>query len=128
MLCYLFSFYLHVWNSPTQRITPHHLLIYVFQNSPWEFSVGNCHKILPWLFATRICRRNFPSLFPWNFCICKQMFFLYMWANLVCIKQTFFICEQKFFSCDIFFINLTVFHFVIAMAVMGHHTYTCKTN
>ena len=79
--CYLFSFYLHVWSSLTQRITHHHLLHYIFKNLPWEFparicrsyfpqefAAGFCGGNLPQEFAVAICRRNLPWNFPPGIC------------------------------------------------------------
>ena len=89
LLCYLFSFNLHAWSSPTQRITPRHLLHYIFENLRWDFAV-------------RICRRNLPWLFAVGFFICKQIFFCICAQSLFIWKQIFFICEQNLFICEIF--------------------------
>ena len=87
LLCYLFSFYLRVWNSPTQR-TPHHLLYYIFQNFlylPREFATGICCRNLECLFAARVCR-EFS-------CIYKQIFFC-IWEQILFLgKQTFSISK-----------------------------------
>ena len=90
---YLFSFYLHAWSSPTQRIAPHDFLYCIFENLPWEFAVVICRRNLQWLFAVRICR----AYLPWVFCIYKRILFIW--------RQTFFICVQKFLIWEIFFIN-----------------------
>ena len=109
--CYLFSFYLHAWSSPTQRVAPHHLLYCIFENLPWEFAarichgylpqefaVGICRRNLPWIFAARICRRNLPwefatgicrGYFPWEFAvgICH--------GNFVYVSESFFVYVSK---------------------------------
>ena len=127
--CYLFSFYLHVWSSPTQRVTHQDLLHYIFENLPWKFTAricrgyllrgfaaGFCRGNLPQEFPVAICRENLPQEFvveiclgylPWIFCICKQILFC--------------ICEQKFLF--VRFSLLTVFLFVIVVAVMGHRSH-----
>ena len=114
LLCYLFSFYLHVWSCLTQSITRHHLLYYIFENLPWEFAARNCCGYLPREFAMGICQRNLPWLFPVRicrgylprvFCTCKQILFRICEKILFIWEQTFFICEQNFFICEIFFIN-----------------------
>ena len=150
MLCYLFSFYLHVWNSPSQKVNPHHLLIYIFQNFPWEtaaiiyrdylkreyvagicrgtcrknlprlFATKNCRRNWPWLFAVRICRRNICRYLPYVFCVCKQMIFGICEQVLFVWKQTFFICEQNFFNCEIFYINSVSFCYCHGSYGMGH--------
>ena len=60
-------------NSEGWRITPHHLLLYIFENLPQEFAVRICRNNLPWLFAARICRRNLPAIcsenLPWLFAV-----------------------------------------------------------
>ena len=114
MLCYLFSFYLHAWSSPTQRIAPHHLLYCIFENLPWLYAAGICRRNLPWLIAARICRGNLLQVFavaifrenlPWIFCIYKQILFCICEQILFIWRQTFFICVQNFLICEIFFIN-----------------------
>ena len=44
--------------------------------------------------------RIWRGYLPWGFCISNQIIF-HIRENL----QTFFICEQNFFICEIFFIN-----------------------
>ena len=87
--CYLFSFYLQMWSSPTQRIAPHHLLHYIFENLLWKFATGLCHGILlqdfviaiccknlQWKFAAGICcgnlGKNLPRLFAVRIC-CRNL-------------------------------------------------------
>ena len=101
MLCYLFSFYLHAWNSPTQRIASHHLLYCICEN-------------LPQVFAVAICRENLPRIFCIYkrilFCICEQVLFIW--------RQIFLICVQNFLICEIFFINTASSCYIVA--IMGH--------
>ena len=83
-----------------------------------EFAVIICRGFLPWEFAAAICRSYLPWLFVVGFlCVCKQTFFL--------CEQILFLCQQIFFNWAklILFMRislLTVFLFVIAVAVMGH--------
>ena len=70
--CYLFSFYPHVRSSPTQRITPQHLLhsysIICRGNLTQEFVVAICRENLSQEFAVEICRRNLPWEFAAEVC------------------------------------------------------------
>ena len=88
------------------------------RNLPWEFAVGICHKNLLQKFAMGICHRNLPWLFAVG-CVCTRILFCICEQILFICKQTFFICEQIFLFVKFSF--LTVFLFVIAVAVMGHH-------
>ena len=97
--------------------TPDHLLIYIFENLPQEFTVGICHKNLPRLFTARICHRTLPWLFAVS--ICKQILFCICEQILFVLKKTIFICVQSF---SYLFSLLTVFIVVIAVAVMGHRS------
>ena len=72
---YLFSFYLHAWSSPTQR-----MLHTIFWIAYLRISRGN----LPWLFSARICRGDLPQesavrtcrrYLPWVFCIYMRILF-----------------------------------------------------
>ena len=68
--CYLFSFYLYMWSSPTQRILT--TIFYVHMRKlPREFATGFsveiCNRNLPWLLAMRICRENLAWLFAVGF-------------------------------------------------------------
>ena len=95
----------------------------------WHSFAYNCNGYFPCKYTVAICRWNLPQLFAVGlFCVCKQNFFLCEWNFFLCKqtflnwKQTFFIWEQNFFSfMRISF--LTVFLFVIAVAVMGHRIY-----
>ena len=66
--CYLFSFYLYLWSSPTQRIAPHHLLYCIFENLLWEFATRICLGYLPQDFAMGICCRTLWWLFAARIC------------------------------------------------------------
>ena len=100
---YLFSFYLHVWSSPTQRIAPHDLLYCIFENLPWEFAV-------------RICR----GYLPWVFCIYKRIFFVYVGKSSLYGGKPFSdVCKTFWF---VKFSLLTVLLLVIVVAIMGHRT------
>ena len=68
LLCYLFSFYLHVWSSPTWRIIPHHLLHYISEKMLWEFLARIYRGNLPQEFAVGFCRENFPQKFVVAIC------------------------------------------------------------
>ena len=147
--CYLFSFYVYVWSSPTQMITHHHLLHCIFKNMltefvariccdyfPQDFSVGICRRNLPWLFAAKICRRILPWKFAAGICsgnvpqkfavaICCGFFvFLsksfFVYASKSCLYRSKpFWCLSKMFL-FVRFSLLAVFLFVIAVVVMGH--------
>ena len=115
--CYLFSFYLHTWSFPTQRITHHHLLHYIFETLPREFATGFFRGNLPQKFAVVTCHENLPQEFavkiwrgylPWIFCICKQILLCVYQQILFIWKQTFFIFEQNYFLCEIWELWVTV--------------------
>ena len=119
LLCCLFSFYLHVWDSPTQRLL-HTIFSFTCsricrENLPWLFDAGICRENLPQEFAVAICRENLSQEFAG--CTCKQICFSTCEQILFIWKQTFFIREQNFF---VRFSLLTVFLFAIAVTVMGH--------
>ena len=84
-----------------QRITPHNLLHYIFENLPREFSARICRGYLLQKFAMGVCR----GYLPWVFCICKQILFCISEQILLIWKQTFSICEQNLFISEIFFIS-----------------------
>ena len=118
--CYLFTFYLHVWSFPTQRINPHHLLHFTYSRI--------CRGTLPWLLAAGICRGNLTQEFavgvcrgylPWVFCICKQIFvFVYESKFFLYGSKPFLYMSKTFLF--VRFSLLTVFLFFIAVTVMGH--------
>ena len=67
LLCCLFSFYLHVWDSPTQRLL-HTIFSFTCsricrENLPWLFDAGICRENLPQEFAVAICRENLSQEF-----------------------------------------------------------------
>ena len=93
LLCYLFSFYLHVWSSPTHRITPHHLT--------WKFDVEICRENLPQEFAEAISRGFFVFV--------SKASFVSESRSCSYESKPFFVCEQIFFICEIFFINIVSF-------------------
>ena len=125
MLCYLSSFYLHVWSSPTQRF-PH---LYMFENLPWEFSARTCRGYLRQELAMGICHENLPQDFAVAiFCVDLPFAFVsessFLYVNKSCyMKGNLFCMWAKLFLFARFSL-LTVFLFVIAVAVMGHRTYT----
>ena len=106
LLCYLFSFYTHGWDSPIFWIAnlricrvslPRKFALAIFhENLPQEFAVGIWNRNLPWEFGVAICHGFFVYLTK-SFFIWEKI--LYGW------KQTFFIGKQYPFICDIFFIN-----------------------
>ena len=125
MLCYMFSFNLHVWSSPTQRTTPHHLLLYIFENLPWLFAARICRKNLPQEFAVAICLENLPQEFA--VAICPGIFVFVSKSSFVYVSKSCFYQSKPFlYVSKTFFFGrfslLTVFLFVIAVAVMGHRT------
>ena len=70
-----------------------------------------CRENLLQEFAVAICRVFF--------CICKQIFFFVCKQILFIWKETFLYVSKTFLF--VRFSLLTVFLFVIAVAVMGHH-------
>ena len=110
--CYLFSFYLHVWSSLTQRLLnaifyitysricrgnllrefavaicrgnlPQEFAVAVYhENLPHDFAVGICHRNLPWIFAVRICCRNLPWKFAVAIC---RVFFVFVSKSFFCM-------------------------------------------
>ena len=119
----MFSFYLPAWSSSTHRITPYHLLYYIFENFVWEIATRICRRNLPQEFDVAICRENLLLPFVFLiykeilFCICEQI--LFIWKQTVFVGQTFLFVK---FSLSI------VFLFVIFVAVTSHHTEETKNN
>ena len=88
----------------------------LLQQFPWLFAVGICCSYLSWLFAVKfaaaICRGFVLCMQTNLFFLCKQAFLIekrlfYMWAKLFLFMRIFL---------------LTVFLFVIPVAVIGHCT------
>ena len=113
-------------------------------NFPWLFAAGICHGNLPWLIANRIfrrnllwkfavaiCRENLPQDFTVVIC-CGYLLFafisksFFVYVILFIWKQTFWYISKTFLF--VIFSLLTVFHFVIAVTVMGHHSSQKETN
>ena len=103
-----------------------------------EFVVGICCESLPWLFAERICRNNLSWEFaagichgylPWEFAvaICRGGFVFVSKSIFVYVRKSCllgskpFLCLSKTFL-SVRFCLLTVFLFVIVVAVMGPRT------
>ena len=101
----------------------------------WEFAATICPGFLPWEFAVAFCCRNSPLLFavricrgclPWLCFVCVSIIITFIisnlfsvWANPFFVNKSFLIIESKIFL----FMRislLTVFLFVIAVAVMGY--------
>ena len=108
--------------------TPSHIFaMTVCRDSlPQLFVVGICRSYLSWEFTVDICRGNVLQLFAVGlFCVCKQTFFLFkqilFLLNLFYLKENVFYIWAKL-SLFIRISLLTVFLFVIAVAVMGHRT------
>ena len=110
--CFVTFFYLH---------TSHYLQYYLFENLPWEFDVRICRSYLPQEFIVRTCRGNLLWIFTvkichgylsWVFCICKQNLFLYVSKSCLYGTKPFLFVR---------FSLLTVFIYVIVVAIMGHH-------
>ena len=83
------------------------------ENLPQEFAVGICCKNLLWLFASRICHGYLPFVFVSN------SFFVYVSKSCLYESKPFLHVGKTFLF--VRFSSLTVFLFVIAVAVMGHH-------
>ena len=111
--CYLFSFYLYMWSSPTQRriLTtifyvhmrklPREFVTGFFRgNLQQKFAVVTCHENLPWKFGVAICRGFFCIFKQVLLCVYQQILFIW--------KQTFFIFEQNYFLCEIWELWVTV--------------------
>ena len=108
--------------------TPSHIFVMTVcrDSLPQLFVVGICRSYLSWEFTVDICRGNVLQLFAVGlFCVCKQTFFLFeqilFLLNLFYLKENVFYIWAKLYL----FIRislLTVFLFVIAVAVMGHRT------
>ena len=101
MLCYLFSFYLHEWSSPTQRML--HTIFYIAY-------LRICRGNLPREFAAGICRGFFVYV--------SEYFFVYVSKSCLYGSKSFLYMSKTFWFAR--FSLLTVFLFVIAVAVMGH--------
>ena len=112
--------------------TASHIFVMVICRGYWlqEFATAVSRGFLPCEFAAAICRGNLPWVCfvyvgkPF-FCVSKSFFFesksFFNW------KQTFFYMWAKLFL----FMRislLTVFLFVIAVAVIGHRMYPLKTS
>ena len=102
LLCYLFLFIFTCEALPHRGHSTQCSALHIR-----EFAVGICRENLPWLFAVGICHGYLPWVFA--VCICKQIVFCICGQILFIWKQTFLICEQYFFVCDIFFINSVSF-------------------
>ena len=115
--CYLLSFYLHVWSSPTQRI-----LQTIFYITYLRICRGN----LPQKFAMAICRENMPQGFAvaiWRgfFVFANKFIFVYVSKSCLYGSKPFIYMRKTFLF--VRFSLLTVLLFVTAMAVRGHHNY-----
>ena len=91
----------------------YHLLHDIFENLPWEFAVAICRRILPWEFAAGICRGFFVFV--------SKTFFVYVSKSCLYGSKPFLHVSKTFLF--VRFSLLTVFLFVIAVAVMGHRTW-----
>ena len=72
-----------------------------------------CRSYLPREFAAGICRGNLPQgichgYLTWVFCICKQIFFVYM-GKFCLYESKLFLYVSKFFICETSFINSVSF-------------------
>ena len=120
---YLFSFYLHAWSSPTQRML-HTILCIAYLsicrgNLPWLFAAGICRGFLPREIAVGICRRNLPWLFAVDFFVyISESFFVYVSKSCLHGGKPFsYVCKNFWF---VRFSLLTVLLLVIVVAVIGH--------
>ena len=131
----LFVFFLssRVKLSHTEVSTPLHVrefAVRIFRkNLPWLFEAGTCHGNLSQEFAVVICHENLPQDFAVAiFCVNLPFAFVsessFLYVNKSCyMKGNLFCMWAKLFLFARFSL-LTVFLFVIAVAVMGHRTYT----
>ena len=125
MICHLFSFYLHMWSSPTQRML-HTIFCFTYSrvcrgNLPHKFAMSICHRNLPWLFAVGILSFVFVSK---SFLVYGNKSFLYESKPFSYVSKTFLF---------VIFSLLTVFLFVIAVVVLAHinicmHVNKCHVN
>ena len=106
--------------------TPSHIIAMVIcpGNTPWLFAVEICSSYLPWEFAAAICRGHLPWVCcvyvnKSFFCVSESFFFVNKLFKIE--SKPFFIWEQNLFWFMIISF-LTVFHFVFAVAVMGHRS------
>ena len=118
------SFYFLVWSSLTQRIL-HTIFCFTYsricrENLPQEFAVAICRENLPQQFAVGICRGYLPFVFV------RKSFYLYVSKPCLYESKAFLYMSKTFLF--VRFSLLTVFLFVIAVAVMGHrrkHSILC---
>ena len=135
MLCYLFSF------SFSSHVKLSHIEVYCTPSSALhirEFVVGICCESLPWLFAERICRNNLSWEFATRIChgylprefavaICRGFFVFVSKSIFVYVRKSCLHGSKPFLYLSKFFLSvrfclLTVFLFVIVVAVMGPRT------
>ena len=120
MLCYLFSFYLHAWSSPTQRMLYTIFCVAYLRICrgylPQEFAAGICRGNLPQVFAVRICRGFFVYTSE-SFFVCVSKSCLYGGKPFLYVCKTFWFVR---------FSLLTVLLLVIVVAVMGHRNFVMK--
>ena len=90
-----------------------------------EFAVGICLRNLPWEFAARICRDYLSQEFAVAICraylpvaFVSKSFFVYVHRSCLYENKPFLYVSKTFLF--VIFSLLTVFLFVIAVAVMGH--------
>ena len=109
-MLFVFFLSLRVKLSHTED-TPHHHLLYIFENLPQEVALWICCKNLPWLFATRIyrgyCRENMPQELV--VAICRGFFAFVSKSFSVYVSTSCFYESKPFFICKIFFINSVSF-------------------
>ena len=109
----------------TSEALPHR--VYSFSPSLisiiWEFAVGICRGYLPQEFAAGICR----GYLPWEFAVAigrgffvyvSEYFFVYVNKSCLYGSKPFLYASKTFWF--VRFCLLTVFLFVIAVAVVGH--------
>ena len=114
----LISFYIHVWTSSTQMLL-HTIFCFTYSrifcgNLPRELAVAICRENLPQEFAVAICRGYLPFVFV------IKSFFVYVSKSCLYERKPFLYVSKSFLF--VRFSLLTMFLFVIAVAVMGHRT------
>ena len=88
------------------------------RNLPWEFAARICRDYLSQEFAVAICRAYLPVAFV------SKSFFVYVHRSCLYENKPFLYVSKTFLF--VIFSLLTVFLFVIAVAVMGHRNEEIK--
>ena len=98
MLCYLFLFIFTCEALPHRGHSTQSSALHIR-----EFAARICRGYLPREFAAGICRGYLPFVFV------SKSFSVYVSKSCLYESKPFFLCEQNFFICEIFFINSVSF-------------------